>query len=1202
MAILADTAKRSRAVDPAASFHLEAPAGSGKTFLLSARFLRLLGLVDHPQQILALTFTNKAAGEMRERVCRCLERASRGEPAESEADAELLGYAKGALAAHGGLDQLLLTGEILRIQTFHSFCYAAASQAPLEAGIAPGSTLMDETEQEFFLRETVDAALREIASRGPEDPARLALGNRLLYLNNSWRLLAAEMEDLVRRREGIMELVQVLGQDRATGFLAERVRELVETALEVLKRAFESCTLGRDWEGFLADISRAGAEAARSLPPRVPPASWESLGDWVRLAATLLTNDGKPRKQFGPKTGFYSGFAKTGWGEAIRCLPQETAEKLYAIRAMPSIDSPVWDPETLWDLVLLFHSVLETYEARCRARRAIDFPALEMAALRLFDSAAPSDLQLILDQRIRHILVDEFQDTSRGQWELLQKLCAGWGEGDGRTLFMVGDPKQSIYSFRKAEVKLFMDAARGLPLEGGATVPVESLVLDTNFRSRPHLIAWCNDLFGRTVMARPAAEYDEVPFSPAVPPSRDNVVDVKLLPLDGGGRVGVKNRAISTPSPCPSHQGRGVHGALSLKSTALPLREGAAEEEQAVPELALFLEWPDRESARAREARWLAEAVARLVREDPDAQTAILLFSRTHLPVYLEALQERKIPVQVKEGLMLTERPEVRCLWQLCRALVLPHDDLAWAAQLRSPWLKLDFDRVLALSGEPPDLWVEKIQLFSEKDAEVERFWRALSGAFQHLGHEPLARVVESAWLELGGAGIAARTWGSRGINCCRRFLDMVRRAEEGEPVRTLARLEQLLEKSYEPVDPDTASSNVFLMTVHGAKGLEFDTVFLPFMDRNPNAGNKGLPPPYMLERMPGSGEYLLAPRPDRLMGERDPLYDHLRTLRARRVLGEARRLFYVAATRARNRLVMSGVAKKKGPGFTAGNDSPLGWLNAHYGLEDLVGLGDVPVPEAAETTAGETLRRLQQTVQGEDGNFRVLVEPEGEGGEIVDSREESRPAVLHPAEFTREKPAPAAVSPSSLPGSEPAEAAPGPAHSLTPCRSDLWGTLIHRLLARFGSTGELPPPGGIESFLRREGVSESDSAGVAAAAVAEVEACLRDPWLERFYAVPEEDRKVEWPLEAVRDEGSIYSGVVDLAAKIDGRWELVDFKSSRPLPGETVEAFCRREAGHYRPQLEAYRRMWAKLAGVEEAAVEVFLYWTAPGKASALR
>ncbi len=1022
MVLLADAEKRSRALHPAGNFHLTAPAGSGKTFLLAARFLRLLGLVDHPRQILALTFTNKAAAEMRERVRGCLDQARKGSAPANPAEAELLDYASKALAAHKKIEELLLAGEILHIRTFHSFCYAIASQAPLEAGIAPGSRLMDENEQEFFLHDAVDEALQEIASRKEGDSARRALMNRLLYLNNSWWSLANEMKDLVRMREGLVDLVQVLGRDRASGYLEARVRELAESELKGLKADFEACELGRGWRSFLEQTGDAGAEVICTLPADIPGPKWEALAQWVCLADTLLTKDGGARRQLGPKAGFYNGFAKTRWGGAIQNIPPQTAQRLHRVRGLPAHGAPVTNLDTLWDLVVLLHSVLETYDARLGAGRALDFASLELAALRLFDATDPSDLQLILDQKIRHILVDEFQDTSREQWELLQRLCAGWSDGDGRTLFLVGDPKQSIYGFRKAEVRLFLDAARlGLPVEGGGKISLEPLTLDTNFRSQPHLIDWCNTVFENTVMAEPKAEFDEVPFSPAI------------LSPDTPVR----------PDPAPV-------------------------------ELALFMEWPCRESARVREAQWLAGKVAQhLEKNGRDSQTAILLFSRTHLPIYLEALMQMRVPVQVKQGLKLMERPEVHYLWQLCRGIVLPQDNLAWAAQLRSPWFSLDFDRIHAISREEPLLWVEKIHAFSEWDEEVRSFWQALTGAWQHVGHEPLADVVESAWLELEGARVVGSRWGSRGLNCCRHFLQMLREAEQGEPVRTLSRFEQILQNAYEPVDPDTASSNTVLSTIHGAKGLEFDAVFIPFLDWDPHGGRKDQPPPYMLERAPGFGDYLLAPRPDRLTGEKDPLYAWLRNLRSRRQLGEARRLFYVAVTRARRELVMSGLVKKKANSFSTAAESPMGWLSQHYGIDELCGIDGMACPEEAECACKDEWKR---SLIARDGFF-VQVEPDCGPGEAMPP--ESAPVEIAPAEFEREKPVFTLISPSGLAVFERDRLAGGRADCggwaegapALPCPPNVWGTVVHRLLAEFGRKGSLPSAQGTSTALRQLGI-----------------------------------------------------------------------------------------------------------------------------------
>ncbi len=1155
MLVLADAEKRCRALVPTGSFHLTAPAGSGKTFLLVARFLRLLGLIDHPRQILALTFTNKAAAEMRERVRGCLDRANKGAAAENPAEAELLDYASKALAAHSEFEELLLAGEILHIRTFHSFCYAVASQAPFEAGIAPGSSLMDENEQEFFLHEIVNEALQQIASREEGDAARRALINRLLYLNNSWWFLANEMKDLVRRREGLFDMVQVLSRDRASGYLAARVRELAETELNALKAGFQSCDLGRQWAGFLEQTGKAGAQAACALPTDIPGAQWEALPQWICMANTFLTKEGDIRRQLGPKSGFYNGFAKTVWGGAIQNIPPETVQRLHQVRQLPTHDAPVTDPDTLWDLVVLLHSVLEIYDARRRAKKALDYSAIELAALRLFDAADPSDLQLILDQQIRHILVDEFQDTSRQQWELLKKLCAGWPDGTGRTLFVVGDPKQSIYGFRKAEVKLFLDARLGLPLEGGENIDLEPLVLDTNFRSQPQLIDWCNRVFENTVMAAHKPEFDEVPFSPSKPSPTAPV----------------------RPDPAPI-------------------------------ELALFMEWPDRQSARVREAQWLAGRIAQHLGENgPDSHTAILLFSRTHLPVYLEALQQKRVPVQVKEGLKLSERPEVFYLWQLCRGIVLPHDNLAWAAQLRSPWFCLDFDRIYAISREQPLLWVEKIQAFSEHDEQVSSFSQALTGAWQHAGHEPLADVVESAWLELEGAHIVVSKWGSRGLNCCRRFLQMLREAEQGEPVRTLARLEQLLQNAYEPVDPDTACSNIVLSTVHGAKGLEFDAVFIPFMDWNPEGGRKDQPAPYMLERTPHSGDYLLASRPDRLTGEKDPLYAWLSKLRSKRQLGEARRLFYVAVTRARRELVMSGLAKKKGSSFSTSAQSPLGWLSKHYGIDELCALDRITCPQEAEWPGTGEWKR---SARGADGFF-VQLEPDS-GACEAHLIESCRPEFA-PAEFQREKPVFIVISPSELrvfgraglserggPGCGPSspaadaegsgQAGSGPAG----CPLNEWGTLVHRLLAYFGTKGALPSAQRASATLSRIGIESSKSMEIARSALLEVKSCLDDPWLQTFYGIAPERRKIEWSAECAHERNALYSGVIDLAAQIEGKWNLVDFKTSRPLEGECIGEFLRREIEAYRPQILAYCEIWAKLTATDPAGIDAFIFWTA--------
>ena len=218
---------------------------------------------------------------------------------------------------------------------------------------------------------------------------------------------------------------------------------------------------------------------------------------------------------------------------------------------------------------------------------------------------------------------------------------------DGRTLFIVGDPKQSIYGFRKAEVSLFMKARNGLPLPGQGLLPLKPVYITTNFRSRKELIDFTNDLFSKTIMAHPNLEADEVPF---------------------------------------------------LEAQAAP--EMLAKDPGQI-KLALFSKEEDSNQSRLKEAAWLAGAVNQADQDPRSGSIGILLFARTHLPLYLKALYEQGLQVQVQEGLNLEDRPEVQDLFSLTRSLVRPHDDLAWASLVRSAWCWVGLDDLLQISRLP---------------------------------------------------------------------------------------------------------------------------------------------------------------------------------------------------------------------------------------------------------------------------------------------------------------------------------------------------------------------------------------------------------------------------------------------------------------------------------------------------------------------
>ncbi|MEO8145034.1 MAG: UvrD-helicase domain-containing protein [Betaproteobacteria bacterium] len=416
--MIADQVERDRALDPARSFIVQAPAGSGKTTLLVSRFLALLALSKKPEEVLAITFTKKAAAEMRKRV----------------------------------LEQLPNAGEIarrLRIETIDAFCLSLARQLPVPAqfGVAPG-----------------------IAG----DPVPL-------YKEAAWRVAAAFENPAVARLLAHLDNNIGTAVDLLASMLARRDQWLRKTGLAPTREELEAA--------FSSERERL-LEQARQLDPRSS----------VEFAKEVLIKDGNWRKKPKPAPADIVG------NEPLR-------QALDALTKLP----PDKYEDSQWEALEAMLALLPLAAAELKlvfaARGEADFTEVAQGAVRALGSVDdPSELLLALDARISHILVDEFQDTSISQWELLERLTAGWQQqNDGRTLFVVGDPMQSIYRFREAEVGLFLRARR----EGLPNVKLEPLALTTNFRSQAGIVAWVNESFARIFPAVENETSGAVPYSPS---------------------------------------------------------------------------------------------------------------------------------------------------------------------------------------------------------------------------------------------------------------------------------------------------------------------------------------------------------------------------------------------------------------------------------------------------------------------------------------------------------------------------------------------------------------------------------------------------------------------------------------------------------------------------------------------------------------
>jgi ATP-dependent exoDNAse (exonuclease V) beta subunit len=456
--------------------------------------------------------------------------------------------------------------------------------------------------------------------------------------------------------------------------------------------------------------------------------------------------------------------------------------------------------------------------------------------------------------------------------------------------------------------------------------------------------------------------------------------------------------------------------------------------------------------------------------------------------------------------------------------------------------------------------------------ADLPGLAESLEQARGQVGRRPLADILAD-WLEATGAWAGIAAWeGPLGVANARTYLDLLAAAEEGLPEATFVKADFNLQEAFQPPDPRAQASPVEILTVHGAKGLEFHQVFLPFLDWQPLKSEDNTPP-FLLEEIPGQDRHGLALARPYIQEKQSSLYVLLRALKNQRVVDEARRVFYVAVTRARQRLVMSGLARLDKEGNWQGSgDSPLTWLREHYRL-DLPPAG-VPVgwPEP-------------------EMHVELLTAVDPQTGETAPPRELPAAWDFHP------EAAPFQVSfPSGL-AAHPAETATLPE---TESAGDgdaarLRGVIMHRAFQTLARGNPRPQVVSLAAALRQEGMTAPAAASLAAEIQAELAACQADPFLSALLAPDIPQAASEWLIEDQPHPGVIRRGVIDLLAFDGNDWWLLDYKSSRPANEEDWEAFIAQETDKYRPQLTAYREMAAKAKGLASPeAIRVGIYFTA--------
>ena len=863
-----DFAERRRALDPAQSFIVQAPAGSGKTGLLIQRYLRLLACVDAPEEIIAITFTRKAAAEMRERVLAALAQGGKIPATEHEQLTRELANAALQRDAEAGW-QIAANPARLRIQTIDSLCAALTHQMPLlsKFGAQPESV---EDASELYL----EAARATIELVEGDDAVAQDVERLLEHLDNDVARIETLLAEMLARRDHWLRHIH--GRDRD-----ELEAALKNTRREALERVSGMYPVPA--QGELTEIARYAAAnlaaAGRNSPlvvcdklAALPGSEDDDVALWCGIAELLLTKEGDWRRQHDVKNGFPPGSSKVekeiakSWKERALTLIAALKENdplrqaLHDMRRLPPSAYTDTQWEVLGSITRLLPHAAGQLKLVFQARGQVDFTEVAQAALRaLGEPDAPTDLALALDYRIRHLLIDEFQDTSISQYELVAKLIAGWEPGDGRSVLAVGDPMQSIYRFREAEVGLFL-RARAV---GIGNIALQPVALCANFRSQRGIVDWVNATFAQVMPVQEDIAAGAVPYTQSV----------------------------------------ATHEALS--GTAVSVH-------------------PFFNDDHAAEAAKVVEIIKQAQHADPSATTAILVRNRGHLREIVPRLNAAGLRFRAIEIEGLGYRPVVQDLLALTRALAHPADRLAWLAVLRAPWCGLTLADLHALAarqsasafdGTDRTVWellnddARTAVLSADGGARLLRVREVLRDCIDNRCRSSLRTMIEAAWLALGGPGCIENTTDLADAEI---YFDYLEAHEEAGSIPELALFEQGLARLYALPDLG-ADDRLQIMTIHKAKGLEFDCVIVPGLGRLSRSNDKKL---FMWMERPrarfaggeqgDSTDLLLAPIQE-TGTDGDPIYAWLEKLDAEKEYFEDQRLFYVAATRARQRLHLLG-------------------------------------------------------------------------------------------------------------------------------------------------------------------------------------------------------------------------------------------------------------------------------------------------------
>jgi ATP-dependent helicase/nuclease subunit A len=1074
---------------------VSAGAGSGKTRVLVERFLHILSRhldeEDAWERVVAITFTEKAASEMKERI-------RSGVTARWQTAKE-----SGKEREAGAWHRLLTEMEQARITTIHAFCARLLREYPVEAGLDPGFRVLDEAEGTVLLREAIQQALNRSFARLPQQE------NGTSAVERTWM------------RWGVDKTVeQIAGVYRAMlnqGLVPQRLSEVTRDHLQKTRQQLqEKIRTG------LLDVLSAGDQLMQVEGGKKAQAFQEA---WPSLAASL--KQGLQPGEWLPTLREAEALLKGNWGKKEEVtLPRDRMRTAVAAwsEVLEGWMTLSEERELVDWLLPLLAEVDERYRKAKEKRHAVDFDEMQIRSVQLFRTH-PRVYRKERD-RIAYLMVDEFQDTNEAQKQLVDLLSLGAdGQPQPGKLFVVGDPKQSIYRFRGSDVEVFSATRRDIQTRGGKEV-----ALVDNFRSDPAVIAFVNGLFEKLMSSDP----EEANYYRAALAKRSSAK---------GPRV---------------------------EWICLPDREDC----------------PEGREVRDVEADVIARRIGQFIHEGrKPGEIAVLFQTMKHVKRYEEALLLRGIPFYVVKGRGFYERQEVQDVLHFLRYAADMSDRLSLVGVLRSPFCGLSDETLWLLSRREqwesdPDSWLRTEGLPDEERLKLRQFLRVLHGVRQRAGRVAVAELMESLLEESGYRQVLWSTpFGKQAVANLEKLVQVARGWEEGaDPSLNsfLRKVEEWAAKGHPETEAqveEADGNSVKLMTIHQSKGLEFPVVFVPDLSRRQPVKV----PDVLLDPEKGLSITLTDDWGERRESFR---WKQRAEEERKREREESVRLFYVAVTRAEDRLILSGTPEEH-KGFAKGEpilsgDTWSKWLNGAFGeigncqerWEPITGVhiqlrkweeaGEpLPVQLRSERAKADLLSRISMAdhVQG------LCLETRGYGEDDllpVSVTDVTRLANC-PRRYFYER---MWQLPQVGEGwDEPSGTVEGSheARELTP---QIKGEVVHRVLewCKGDETADDVAP------LIREAFAEINADSSSPAAVEEVQKLVQVYLASEYHGTGYESVRKEarflQPMAGLKLEG-----IIDrLHRGPDGEWELVDYKTNG-ISAEEVEE----TAEEYLPQIQLY-------------------------------